>query len=757
MNERIKRICLRILPLAAMLAICAAAMLYHFGYFDLSFVDRGEGEETRAPDVLAIESQLAGLRPGDPIGDITVPPATTAPAPETAAPETTAPPAEQSFPTLDALAADGYAVTWADWDDTMQLARLDFTGLGFTPSGKLEAGRRMIYTFRTRQYAADGERFAVEVGAMKTRYAVELYGGYIMADIGNGMIALAGSDGRLIGRYSAVDLVPAYTRDREGRPLFRREEELTVNGEPVYAEGGDEDSDPISVTVYYHLDATGALVKSDYDPVNDSRGLNFDYPPDYGVSDNNIDPFHTSVTETLTDTIDRTNWYILGSIDAELAEPIYRIDPVYADKVASRNPAFKQALYAAILRVRQEQAEAEQAAAESAAEAAGILMGVTADGSEMLVIDAISGTLYERVLVPTEETAAIAEALEETTAPLEETTAPPVETTAPPVETTAPPVETTAPPVETTAPPVETTAPPVETTAPPVETTAPPVETTAPPVETTAPPVETTAPPEEPAEPVIEIVEFPDGSGSGYLEGNNVIINRTVTRNKWGFTYNTGWRLTYASYLRTYAFREGYGAAIDTEGRLTFVGTSGYRALPTKSWANEWVYLTNENSRYVVASYVEPLIPDLSAIGHLYFDRGYVRVRELERDYSYRESITADRELLIDTAGREFEIPTGYTLAGYSDGVLLLERDGKYGYYSTGGYWIAQPVYTYAQPFLEGIGVIGFADGLCGAVDTAGRIVIPFRYNYVSAPSSGVIACFAEEEGWTILVKTAVR
>ena len=41
MNERIKRILARGVPLLAMAAICAAAMLYHFEYFDLSFIDRG--------------------------------------------------------------------------------------------------------------------------------------------------------------------------------------------------------------------------------------------------------------------------------------------------------------------------------------------------------------------------------------------------------------------------------------------------------------------------------------------------------------------------------------------------------------------------------------------------------------------------------------------------------------------------------------------------------------------------------------------
>ncbi|MBQ8397468.1 MAG: WG repeat-containing protein [Clostridia bacterium] len=786
MNERIKRILARGVPLLAMAAICAAAMLYHFEYFDLSFIDRGGEAETRPPEELALESQLAGLRPGDTIGDVTPPAGTTVGRPVTDAPETTASPDALAYPTLDTLKAEGYAITYADWDGSMQLAKLDFAKLGYTPRGLLEAGRRVIYTLRTRQYEEDGERFPYEVATSTTRYAVELYGGYIMADIGNDMIALAESDGTLIGRYSAGDLVPAYTRDREGRPLFRTEETLIVDGQPVLSDPEDEESDPVTETVYYYLDATGALMRSDYDPELDGRGLNFDYTPDYGQSDNNLETYSASVTETLTNTIDRTNWYILGSIDADLAEPIYRVDPAYADKVASRNPAFKQALYQAIVKVKQEEREAamaeaeaaETTAAETAAEA-GLVMAVTADGSELLIIDALRGTLYERVLVPAEEAETIAAAIEmtvpteETTAPAPETTVPAEEstipapettvpaeesttlapeTTAPVEETTVPVEETTAPPEETTAPPEETTAPPEETTAPPEETTAPPEETTAPPEETTAPSEETTAPIEEPAVPAIEIVEFE--GGSAYLEGNNVVISREVTRNKWGFTYNTGWRLTYAGYLRTYAFREGRGAAVDTEGRLIFVGTNGYRALPTKAWANEWVYLTNENSRYVVASYVEPLFNDLSGIGHLYYDCGYVRVRELERDYSYRESVTADRELLIDTAGNAFEIPTGYTIAGYSDGVLLLERDGKYGYYSTAGRWIAQPVYTYAQPFLEGLGVIGFEGGLCGAVDTEGRVVIPFAYDYVSAPSSGVIACYDDDDGWTVLVKT---
>lgn len=121
------------------------------------------------------------------------------------------------------LAAEGYAISYADWDEGMQLAALDFSKSGFSLRSVQEAGTKIVYTLRTRQYAEDGERYAEEVESAVTRYAVELYGGYIMADLGGGMVALAESDGSLIGRYSWNDLVPAYTRrPRKSVALPRR-------------------------------------------------------------------------------------------------------------------------------------------------------------------------------------------------------------------------------------------------------------------------------------------------------------------------------------------------------------------------------------------------------------------------------------------------------------------------------------------------------------------------------------------------------
>ena len=130
-------------------------------------------------------------------------------------------------------------------------------------------------------------------------------------------------------------------------------------------------------------------------------------------------------------------------------------------------------------------------------------------------------------------------------------------------------------------------------------------------------------------------------------------------------------------------------------------------------------------------------------------------MRFLERRYHSFNNFQIDKDILLDKSGKEYELPAGYNLVAYSDGVVLVEKGGKYGYYSVEGHWIVQPIYTYAQPFVEGIGVIGYKGGVVGAVDENGNIVIPFAYKTITNASSGVFACYSEENGWKLLAKVA--
>lgn len=156
--------------------------------------------------------------------------------------------------------------------------------------------------------------------------------------------------------------------------------------------------------------------------------------------------------------------------------------------------------------------------------------------------------------------------------------------------------------------------------------------------------------------------------------------------------------------------------------------------------------------------YTSPLRTDLSSIGSYYFDHGLMRVRLQSWDcYYFAEfdtvKIVTDESLLIKPNGEVFNIPTGYNLISYSDGILLLEKDGKYGYLNYLSNWIRDPELVDAKPFLEGVAVCKNTEGNYGAIDTKGNAVIPFHYSYVSNISSGTIVAFSESSGWTVYQK----
>ncbi len=146
-------------------------------------------------------------------------------------------------------------------------------------------------------------------------------------------------------------------------------------------------------------------------------------------------------------------------------------------------------------------------------------------------------------------------------------------------------------------------------------------------------------------------------------------------------------------------------------------------------------------------------LPDtlgIESIGSAGYDHGWLRIRvqALSQMNNSLGTVIRDWEALVDAEGNFFEIPEGYTLEGYSDGVLLLSKNGLYGYYSIEGEWITQPIFTYARPFIQGLAVVGSESGTVGMIDTDGNIVLPFVYTSLSDVSSGVITAYCEGIGW---------
>jgi len=228
------------------------------------------------------------------------------------------------------------------------------------------------------------------------------------------------------------------------------------------------------------------------------------------------------------------------------------------------------------------------------------------------------------------------------------------------------------------------------------------------------------------------IIEEEDVKIYGYMDAyGNVVIEP-----QYYYAYNFG-----PDGYAVVAGRDRVMKIIDTRGR-TVIDPSG-----------TIIRAAELNNRNAILGYYLPATDDASQLGSFYFDNGLIRVRRQLRDYFDIGQIVGDKDMLIYTDGTEFPIPEGYDLAAYSDGVLLLGRDGRYGCLDNTGRWIAQPVYTYAGPFSEGLCVLGYEGGKCGMIDTEGNVVIPFVFDYISDVSGGRIALYESSIGWSVIQK----
>ncbi len=205
-----------------------------------------------------------------------------------------------------------------------------------------------------------------------------------------------------------------------------------------------------------------------------------------------------------------------------------------------------------------------------------------------------------------------------------------------------------------------------------------------------------------------------------------------------------GTAITGYDYYGAYPFHEGRAAVVDADGFLYYINRNGTVAIRTGVIRRD-----KRLARSVYDFYMEPLTDGPESIGFLYFEHGLTRARVLSLDYynyftDKKMSVINDTDIMIYANGKEFEIPTGYDVIAYSSGMILLKRDGKYGYMSYTGAWIVQPTLSYAEPFYEGLAVIGDGKGNYALIDTKGNFVIPYGvFSYISNASTGVIAAYS--------------
>ena len=720
----------RLLAIAGMFFLFFTAVLYQRGVFDFSFYPREHGDPVKTTDSSAttpLSSDSAGgidepddeyslqfidsLRAATNISRIG------------AGVLTGGDPVPFAFEKFTDLIPEGYELSYADFDSdgTMRLCLLE-PDISLPAYGSYEITELVFYSEAKDDYSVPigKQRFELKSGS-----GVRLYMGYILTDDGNEQRVYTWN-GKLLLKEPSGYLYPALTRDTEGHPLFTL---------------GD--------SKYYRFDESGKLIESDYNDETDGRGLYFDYTPDYGAGDNDILRFsvRTIITSLVTAPPEETE-APPETLPPETDSPVtvYTEEPVTEPPAETDVPA-ETTDVAAVPDFSESTENSDTGETEETSEDTGNTESAeitdsaetiapeenepspppeetTAEGSEDTETgnsSAEEGELSSDSPIPEEITeGSVSEAGQTTEGGGAELLAAaadlPDDTDDAPAETGSDPSETTGLPEESTQSSSIFTENPENPETSESTEGIPATET-----ETEPEPPVTTAPPR-----IVDII--------------------STEELRFAYGYSSWYLLTGYKYSRMFNFSEGYGVSVWYDKVLSVVNEYGQ-----EDWRfTRQLYYWNENGRLAYSIYTEPLTRGIASLGSYYFDRGYLRVRQLDTDayYGNPDYLIGQYDFLLDKEGNKFAIPEGYDLVGYSDGVLLLSRGGKYGYYSTEIGWIAQPIYTFARPFAEGLGVIGFQNGIKGIIDTKGNVVLPFVYTDISQISSGVIAAYSAETGW---------
>ena len=223
---------------------------------------------------------------------------------------------------------------------------------------------------------------------------------------------------------------------------------------------------------------------------------------------------------------------------------------------------------------------------------------------------------------------------------------------------------------------------------------------------------------------------------SYYGLSDNEKCVRVYTNRGFGYTIDGDEaRDVVTSYKKAFNYSEGFGCAVDGQDRLYFFNEEGRLRIGGLS---------------VIMFYGCGDILDERSLGYYYFDEGLTRATK--KTFS-RGKLVSERQIFIDREGDEFKLPADYNIYSYSNGRILLEKDGKYGYLTSRGRWISSPDYTFARPFFEGLAVVGEVDGKKGVIDREGNYVIEPVFDEITDCSGGIICAYSSECGWQIFNK----
>ncbi|MBR5767382.1 MAG: WG repeat-containing protein [Clostridia bacterium] len=245
-----------------------------------------------------------------------------------------------------------------------------------------------------------------------------------------------------------------------------------------------------------------------------------------------------------------------------------------------------------------------------------------------------------------------------------------------------------------------------------------------------------------------ETEPFPTDVSDGdviVVNGKTYIVEKKLA---WGFKDSNGNIVIPAKYKTVYSFTaDGVASVISFEDEVIVVSKTGKiifnRVEEPVKYSSLMSNVVKTHRRHLGA-----VNSDLSSIGMYYYDRGYCIVRYAETHQKDINLVNISEYRLANKSGGYYTVPGNYNIVNYSDGVIVVEKEGLYGYFSIEGRWVSPASYIEARPFLQGLAVVRNKDGKYGMINTYGEFVLPTCFDYISDVSRGHVVTWSETRGW---------
>ncbi|MBR5516114.1 MAG: WG repeat-containing protein [Clostridia bacterium] len=234
-----------------------------------------------------------------------------------------------------------------------------------------------------------------------------------------------------------------------------------------------------------------------------------------------------------------------------------------------------------------------------------------------------------------------------------------------------------------------------------------------------------------------------------YTDSENPVAEQIF----WGYMDEKGDVVIEPVFKAAYPFSDdGYAVVLDTHEHLCTIDVKGrivYNPYDPP------LFIPEMGNKKIRDTYYMPDTYGTENTGMFRIDNGHVLMRRRLVDTESGYLIKRETRVVISAEGQYLNYPNDYNLISYSNGMLLLEKDGLYGYMNYLGEWVIEPVYRYALPFSEGLAVVGYRPDKLGMINTKGELVMPYMYSVLLSCSGGMICAYENENGWTVYNKVS--